>query len=126
MLGMDDAYQGLAHGHAKTYPKVGSQLWHPAADWSRRWYFGPAHVAGGSTEAPYGLPSTAHELRERIRKFNGTGRLHWEENSPALATGLWALDFIACRHFRTPVPASMWYHLKDRAPSPAADETPAQ
>lgn len=114
MLGMDEAYATLANGHAERYPQVGSQMWHPAADWSGRWYFGPAHVSSGSTEAPYSLPASADELRARIAQFNASRRLRWEEHSPALAIGLWALDFIACRHFRIPVPASMWYHLKDR------------
>lgn len=117
MLGQDEAYEDLAEGHAKAFPDVGSQLWHPTAGWATKWYFEPAHQGSGSTEAPYALPASAQALRDRIAKFNATGRLRWEENSPALAVGLWPLDFIACRHFRTPVPASVWYHLSD-APVP--------
>jgi hypothetical protein len=113
MLDLDDMYAVLAQGHATKYPEVGSQLWHPSGEWSARWYFGAAHRGSGSTEAPYALPPSAQELRERIAKFNATARLIWEERSPALEIGLWALDFIACRHFRTPVPASMWYHFQD-------------
>lgn len=116
MLGQDDSYADLAQGHAETYPDVGSQLWHPTADWPATWYFEPAHIGNGSSEAPYALPDSAKALRERIAQFNATARLRWEENSPALRVGLWPLDFIACRHFRTPVPASMWYYLRSKPP----------
>ncbi len=117
MQGLDDMYENLADSHAKEYPDVGTQLWHPTADWASNWYFGPAHQGSGSTEAPYSLPASAQTLRDRIAQFNMTGCLRWEENSPALAMGFWPLDFIACRHFRTPVPASMWYYLNSKPPS---------
>ena len=117
MQGLDDMYEHLADSHAKEYPDVGTQLWHPTADWASNWYFGPAHQGSGSTEAPYSLPASAQTLRDRIAQFNMTGCLRWEENSPALAMGFWPLDFIACRHFRTPVPASMWYYLNSKPPS---------
>lgn len=117
MLGLDDMYENLADSHAKEYPDVGTQLWHPTANWASTWYFGPAHQGSGRTEAPYSLPASARTLRDRIAQFNMTGRLRWEENSPALAMGFWPLDFIACRHFRTPVPASMWYYLNSKPPS---------
>ena len=116
MQGLDDMYEHLADSHAKEYPDVGSQLWHPTAEWASNWYFGPAHQGSGSTEAPYALPASAQTLRDRIAQFNATGRLRREEKSPALAMGLWPLDFIACRHFRTPVPASMWYYLGSKPP----------
>ena len=38
---LDDMYESLADSHAKEYPDVGSQLWHPTADWASNWYFGP-------------------------------------------------------------------------------------
>ncbi len=88
-----------------------AQLWHPAKDWSRRWYFGRGQFEDGVTEAPYPLPEDAEQLRARIAQFNAERLLVWEEASPARAVGIWALDFVACRHFRTPVPASMWYRL---------------
>ncbi len=114
MFGLDEAYENLAGNHAKDYPDLGNQLWHPGADWTTKWYFEPAHRVSGSTEAPYALPASAQALRDRIAQFNATGRLRWEEDSPALAIGLWPLDFIACRHFRTPVPATMWYYLNSK------------
>lgn len=113
MLDLDGVYDALARGHTKDYPEVGSQLWHPPTDWSTKWYFGPVHHRQGDSEAPYALPASAQDLRDRIGEFNASNRLRWEETSPALQVGLWAIDFVACRHFRTPVPASMWYHLRD-------------
>ena len=115
VLDLDDVYRNLADGHNGHYPEVGAQIWHPADDWWTSWYFGPAHVNAGATEAPYPLPSQASDLRARIEKFNASGRLKWEQNSPARAAGMWAIDFMACRHFRTPVPASMWYHIKTQS-----------
>jgi hypothetical protein len=116
VLDLDEAYEVLAKGHADQYPEVGPQLWHPAENWSGNWYFGPGHHREGSTEAPYPLPLKATSLSTRIAQFNELGRLQWEENSPTLPLGLWALDFVACRHFRTPVPASMWYRISETPP----------
>ncbi len=67
------------------------------------------------------LPTRAQDiLRARIEKFNASGHLKWEQNSPARAVGLWAIDFLACRHFRTPVPTSMWYQIMPFLPSLSA------
>jgi hypothetical protein len=115
MLKIDHAYEELAAGYLKGYPEVGAQLWHPPAEWPEFWYFGPGHGENGATEVPYALPAQAEELRGRIAKFNVSRRLQWEEHSPALAVDLWGIDFVACRHFRIPVPASIWYHLDGQA-----------
>lgn len=126
VLGLDDVYRNLAEGYNGHYPEVGAQIWHPSDDWRTNWYFGPAHINAGATEAPYPLPPQAADLRARIEKFNASGRLKWEQNSPARAAGMWAIDFLACRHFRTPVPASMWYRIKPlsptNVPAPSADK----
>lgn len=111
VLGMDEVYANLADGHAHRYPEVDGQLWHPESGWSSGWYFGPGHQNQGMAEAPYPLPAVAQQLRDRIAVFNASGRLAWQEHSPTLAVGMWAIDFVACRHFRTPVPATMWYRL---------------
>jgi hypothetical protein len=108
MLEFDDLYSLLARGAAEEYPEVGAQLWHPAADWRLSWYFEPGHHHG-SSEAPYSIPPDADTMRARIKAFNASRVLQWEEHSPSLAIGLWPIDFLACRHFRTPVPASVWY-----------------
>jgi hypothetical protein len=125
MLGLDDVYANLAEGHTHRYPEVDGQLWHPGADWSKTWYFGPA-LDHGVAEAPYPLPQEAQQLRARIALFNASGRLSWEEHSPTREVGMWAIDFVACRHFRTPVPATMWYRLGGANPtSSASTQAPA-
>lgn len=120
VLEFDDLYSVLAQGAATKYPEVGAQLWHPAVDWRLAWYFEPGHCRHGSSEAPYAMPPDAAALRARIKEFNASQVLQWEEHSPAFAVGLWPIDFLACRHFRTPVPASVWYSLA--APDAAASE----
>ncbi|NMQ30322.1 hypothetical protein E4Q23_22720 [Candidatus Accumulibacter phosphatis] len=122
MLKFDDLYSLLAQGAATKYPEVGAQLWHPSVDWRLAWYFEPGHHRHGTSEAPYVIPPDAPALRERIKEFNASKVLQWEEHSPALAVGLWPIDFLACRHFRTPVPASVWYSLA--VPDAAASEKP--
>lgn len=122
ILGMDDVYAILSRGHAKAYPNVCAQLWHPTPEWPQRWYFGGA-IAEGETEAPYELPADPQALVERMRVFLRNPRYDWIANSPVQAVGMWALDFIACRHFRMPVPASAWYRLLPK--EPAAAEGPA-
>lgn len=117
VLELDDLYTVLARGHAENYPEVGAQLWHPSADWRSVWYFAPGHHRHGTSEAPYSMPLDAQVLRARIHEFNESRRLQWEEHSPALAVGLWPIDFLACRHFRTPVPASVWYRISEPAPA---------
>lgn len=111
LLHVDQSYELLATSLAKDYPKVGAQLWHPTSSWSKDWYFGSAHIGNGESEAPFHLPVSAADLRKRTVEFMKIERFQWMELSTTLAAGIWALDFIACRHFRTPVPAIFWYHL---------------
>lgn len=112
VLHLDQVYEALASSRARNYPHMDAQLWHPQTDWPTTWYFKPAHHETGLAEAPYDMPPAASELRARIARFNESRRLQWEENSPSLAAGMWGLDFIACRHFRVPVPASVWYQVR--------------
>lgn len=125
VLEFDDLYALLAQGAATKYPEVGAQLWHPEADWYRTWYFEPGHHQHGSSEAPYAMAPDAQTLRARIQEFNASRVLQWEEHSPALAVGLWPIDFLACRHFRTPVPASVWYSMATAIDGVAPDESAA-
>lgn len=111
VLELDDLYAVLARGHAENYSEVGAQLWHPGTDWRSVWYFAPGHHRHGTSEAPYAMPLEAKVLRARIQEFNASRRVQWEEHSPALAVGLWPVDFLACRHFKTPVPATVWYRI---------------
>lgn len=111
LQGVNDAYSLLAKGSAEDYSNVCGQLWHPTPDWPERWYFEPAQLESGDTEAPYPLPTDSVDLLARIDEFQKIERYQWTSKSPALGAGIWVLDLIACRHFRTPVPASFWYLL---------------
>ncbi|CAN7617308.1 hypothetical protein LJR260_004399 [Variovorax paradoxus] len=108
---IDDAYQLLVKGKSTDYANVCAQLWHPTKDWPSTWYFSAAHHELGNSEAPFTLPEDPAALRARLDEFLAEKRYAWEAHSPALDIGFWALDILACRHFKTPVPASFWYRV---------------
>jgi hypothetical protein len=111
LLALDDVYEILAKGINNSYQNVVPQLWHPDADWQQHWYFRPAQHSCGNTEAPYSLPDSAEELRKRMRQFLTLAPFDIQNTSSAAKAGMQALDFIACRHYRTPVPAWFWYKM---------------
>lgn len=114
MLRLDDHYGLLSRGATTSYAKVCAQLWHPTIGWNERWYFGGA-LDLGEAEAPYALPADVEEMRQRITDFVKRSDYDWVENSPSRTLGLFGLDFVACRHFRIPVPASAWYRSRPEA-----------
>ncbi len=122
VLEMHDQYKLLADNHAASYSNVCAQLWHPSIGWSKQWYFGGA-TEEGETEAPYSLPKDIGILIDRMQLFLRNPQYDWDANSPAKTAGKWIFDFIACRHFRMPVPASVLYKLLpntvDTSESPA-------
>lgn len=113
ILGMDEMYEVLAQNVRDQYPGVCIQLWHPEKDLYQHLYFQSAHSESGVTEAPIQLPATAGEYREQMQMIceSEFGKVLLE--SPAAQSGLIALDFIAYRHFSTPVPPVFWYSLID-------------
>lgn len=117
---LDDHYTVLARGAAGSYDKVCAQLWHPTNDWPDSWYFGGS-LDRGEAEAPYALlPSTA-DMKQRMKQFLERPEFDWVESSLTRKVGLWALDFVACRHFRMPVPASAWYRFSNEGPVETGD-----
>lgn len=114
ILELDEHYAVLSRGSAGSYKNVGAQLWHPTSDWHAHWYF-DGSLDQGETEAPYTLPSDIEEMRQRVKSFIRLKDYDWSTSSPSLAAGIWAIDFIACRHFRMPVPASAWYRFMNQA-----------
>ncbi|PZP20688.1 MAG: hypothetical protein DI599_21725 [Pseudomonas kuykendallii] len=115
ILDLDEHYAMLSCGAAESYNDVCAQLWHPTRDWHTHWYFSRS-LDLGETEAPYTLPPAIEEMRQRMEDFIGLEDYDWVSSSPSRAAGIWAVDFIASRHFRTPVPASAWYRLRNPAP----------
>jgi len=120
VLELNDHYAALAQGAAGPYAKVCAQLWHPTKDWPGSWYFGRS-LDKGEAEAPYVLLSSMAEMKLRMKQFLERPEFEWVECSPTCMVGIWALDFIACRHFRMPVPASAWYRLGSERPVGAGD-----
>jgi hypothetical protein len=110
ILDLEEHYAALSQGVSGPYSDVCAQLWHPTSDWPTHWYFGEA-LSHGETEAPYALPSEIAEMRQRMSDFMDLNDYDWAASSPSRGLGIWAMDFIACRHFRVPVPASAWYRL---------------
>lgn len=112
ILDLDEHYAEISRGVSGPYRDVCAQLWHPTNDWPTYWYFGGS-LNHGETEAPYVLPPEIDEMRQRMAGFLNLKNYDWAVSSPSRGVDIWAIDFIACRHFRTPVPASAWYPLVD-------------
>lgn len=115
ILDLNEHYAMLSCGAAESYKEVCAQLWHPTSDWHAHWYFSDS-LDLGDTEAPYTLPTAIEEMHQRMADFIGLEDYDWVSSSPSRIAGIWAVDFIASRHFRTPVPASAWYRLRNTAP----------
>jgi hypothetical protein len=114
VLGMDNDYAILSRGVAERYQTVAPQLWHPDLSSMNIWYFEAAHTTTGSTEAPFALPAAPEILRARMQSFLVFDDRDVQSVSPAAEMSVYGLDFIACRHYRTPVPARVWYGLSTR------------
>jgi hypothetical protein len=56
-----------------------------------------------------------------MKQFLERPEFDWVELSQTRKVGFWALDFVACRHFRMPVPASAWYRLGIKRPEIESD-----
>lgn len=111
LRGLHEPYAALSKGSREDYSNVCGQLWHPTPDWPKYWYYDQAQAESGDTEAPYALPANPSDLLVRIKNFGTLEKYSWQKRSAAFELGLWPLDFVACRHFHTPVPASFWYGL---------------
>ncbi|MDO9421069.1 MAG: hypothetical protein Q7T66_10430 [Herminiimonas sp.] len=111
LRGLSEQYQVLSNGSNTDYSNVCGQLWHPTQDWSSSWYYENAQFSTGDAEAPFHLPENSELLNQRVKDFMQLERYDWVKNSQTLAIGLWALDFVACRHFKNPMPASFWYKV---------------
>ncbi|WP_052906141.1 hypothetical protein [Pseudomonas fluorescens] len=110
ILDLDEHYAMLSDGVKNSYKSVCAQLWHPAKGWHESWYFSGI-LDRGESEAPYSLPPDIKDMRQRMSEFLKLENYDWVASSPSIGAGIWAIDFIASRHFRIPVPASVWYRL---------------
>jgi hypothetical protein len=111
VLGEDQAYQALVKLKDDTLHETCLQLWYPDEKTDDFLYHGPAHYEGGISEAPVILPATAEEMRASIRKARAESPISKRTLSSAFVAGLPFLEFISCRHFRTPVDPASWQLL---------------
>lgn len=110
-LGADEAYAHLMGLREDVLNQTCFQLWYPDETTDALRYAGPAHLEGGITEAPIVLPATAEEMREEIKRLRTESPIKDQVMTSAAQAGLPFLDFIGCRHFRTPVDPAFWQKL---------------
>ncbi len=105
-------YEAVAKNTKEVYPEICKQLWYPVGDSLFRFlYFHDAHFDSGETDAPITFPSNMEEFKQRMLKLLESKRHNIQATSPSYKAGLPALDILACRHFRTPVPPFLWFQL---------------
>jgi hypothetical protein len=119
ILERNDLYDVLSKNTKRDYPEVGLQLWHPTEDVAKHLYYWQAQYRSGESEAPIILPGTFDEYRDRMKAILALSRLDIRTFSPALLSGMDAIDLVASRHFRTPVAPYFWYRMlpKDELPN---------
>lgn len=112
ILKKEEGYNVLLKGIKESYPKMCAQLWHPTNNLYHHLYFHQAQYVTGETEAPITFPDSMNIHQDRMNELREMDRYNFFKESSAAKAGLTILDFIACRHFRTPVPPALWYHLQ--------------
>lgn len=110
-LGADEAYAHLLGLREDALKQTCFQLWYPDETTDAFRYAGPAHLEGGITEAPIALSPTAEEMREDMKRLRTKSPIKDQVMTSAAQAGLPFLDFIGCRHFRTPVDPAFWQKM---------------
>lgn len=110
-LGEDQAYAHLVALSRDALKDTCFQIWYPDMKTNDVMYRGPAQFESGIAEAPVVLPPTAEEMRVNMRKTRTESPVKEPFESSANKAGLAWLDFIASRHFRTPVDPAFWQKL---------------
>ena len=121
VFALPELYRRLASGGEEGgYPEVCRQLWHPTSDFYDNLYFRATRLICGETEAPITFETELNDYRNKMDKMMAIDRYKVIDHSPAHLSDLFGLDFVACRHFRTPVPPSFWYQFLEAENSGAA------
>lgn len=110
-LDEDEAYTHLVGLRTDTLKDTCCQLWYPDQKTDEVMYRGPAHFESGIAEAPVALPPTAEEMRANMKRTRTGSPVKEPVESSASKAGFPWLDFIASRHFRTPVDPAFWQKL---------------
>ncbi|ALS98917.1 hypothetical protein [Lacimicrobium alkaliphilum] len=111
ILDLEDVYKALVEGATQDYPNTCIQLWHPEDDFYQHLYFRPAHFVSGVSQAPIELPPSIEEYKKQMMQILESDFAKAISGSPAVKSRLLGLDFIAFRHFSTPVPPATWYGI---------------
>lgn len=106
-LAADDVYEAHVKNALKNLPETCFQLWYPDNDAKVHMYRRGVREFG-VTEAPIPLLTSAEEMREHMQRVRAETEVGNVEPSSAIRRGIPWLDFIANRHFRTPVDPSFW------------------
>jgi len=122
-LGEDQVYIQLAELSMDVLKDTCFQLWYPDKNTDEVMYRGPAQFESGIAEAPIELPPTADEMRAEMKKIRTESPVKDPAQSSASEAGFPWLDFIANRHFRTPVDPACWQRLRDETPPAESKES---
>ncbi len=109
IFNLDDSYSALSNNSKSHYPDTCLQLWHPTDNVWQHLYFQNACRVNGETEAPITLPESVNDFREQMKGLLELSKFNVLESSPGFKAGLVMIDFIAYRHFRSPVPPFLCY-----------------
>lgn len=110
VLNEDESYSHLVVLN-ETLKDTCFQIWYPDEQTADKLYAGYS-LDTGITEAPVVIPSTAEEMRNRIRKVRGESPAKKPFISSASKEVIDWLDFIASRHFRTPPNPAFWQNIE--------------
>lgn len=112
-LGLDELYTFLYNTKKELLADTCCQLWYPDEATDEFLYFSAAHYESGISEAPISLPETAEEMRENMLEIVKDSPVKTDISSSASRAGISWLDFIASRHFRTPLNPLRWQRLNE-------------
>jgi len=107
----DQAYAHLVGLREDVCKETCFQLWYPDEKTDEVRFRGPAHFESGIEEAPVDLPAGAEDMRALMKRIRDESPVKARIESSATAAGLPWLDFVACRHFRTPLDPFFWQAL---------------
>lgn len=107
----EEGYDALLKGIKESYSRVHSQLWHPTDGFYNHIYFHQTQHISGETEIPIKFPDDMYDYQDRMYSLRENERYNISKKSIAAQSSIFFLDFIAYRHFRTPVQPALWYSI---------------
>lgn len=111
LLGEDEAYKSLVRLQNSVLKETSFQIWYPDEKTDDYIFSGPAHLESGISEHTIVLPETAEEMRASMSQIRTESPVSKEVQLSSIAAGIPFLEFIAYRHFRTPVDPVYWQKI---------------